>query len=131
MGAITTAPCSVSARDMDTSECTAHRHRLEPGAKPREYTRRIMKRRLACVLLVLGVAGVTTSFDSAAAVQNRGRYKKQGNACLWDPNDSGPNQCTPVTGRGRFKKDGDKCLWRASDKGPDQCRPATGRFKKE
>jgi hypothetical protein len=68
--------------------------------------------------------------DAPLVTQAKGRYKKQGTACVWDANDSGPNQCTPVT-EGRFKKNGDTCVWDASDRGPDQCTPRTGRFKKE
>ena len=62
--------------------------------------------------------------------QAKGRYKKDGNSCVWDANDSGPNQCTPQTA-GRFKKNGASCVWDASDRGPDQCAPAKGRFKKD
>jgi hypothetical protein len=58
-----------------------------------------------------------------------GRYKKEGDRCVWDANDSGPNQCTPPSGR--YKKDGDKCEWDARDGGPDQCTPSKGRFKLE
>jgi hypothetical protein len=61
--------------------------------------------------------------------QQKGRYKKDGDNCVWDANDTGPNQCTPQV-TGRFKKDGDKCVWDARDKGPDQCTP-TGRWKKD
>jgi hypothetical protein len=67
--------------------------------------------------------------DSGLASQHKGRYKKQGNNCEWDANDSGPNQCTPLT-KGRFKKSGDTCAWAANDVGPDQCRPAKGRWAK-
>jgi hypothetical protein len=67
---------------------------------------------------------------TAGDAQTKGRYKKQGANCEWDANDSGPNQCTPVT-RGRFKKDGDTCRWDANDTGGDQCRPASGRWKKD
>lgn len=59
-----------------------------------------------------------------------GRYKKQGDKCVWDAKDTGPNQCTPVTA-GRFKKDGDACVWAANDTGDDQCKPSKGRFKKD
>lgn len=74
-------------------------------------------------------------FAAAVAVvmadpQAKGRYKKEGTACVWNANDSGPNQCTPVS-EGRFKKDGDSCVWDASGKGADECTPKTGRFKKE
>jgi hypothetical protein len=68
--------------------------------------------------------------DDAAAFQRKGRYKKEGDNCVWDVNDSGPNQCTPQT-RGRFKKGGnDSCTWDANDSGPDQCSPPSGRWKK-
>jgi hypothetical protein len=60
----------------------------------------------------------------------KGRYKKEGDSCVWDANDSGPNQCEPWT-KGRFKKEGDRCVWSSSESGPDQCTPPTGRFKKE
>jgi hypothetical protein len=69
------------------------------------------------------------SRDSAVAAQQKGRYKKQGQTCEWDANDSGPNQCTPVT-KGRFKKSGTTCTWAFNDVGPDQCRPPKGRWTK-
>jgi hypothetical protein len=71
------------------------------------------------------------SRDAGAPVlQRKGRYKKEGDNCVWDVNDSGPNQCTPLT-RGRFKKGGnDSCTWDANDSGPDQCTPPQGRWKK-
>jgi len=59
-----------------------------------------------------------------------GRYKKQGDRCVWDAKDSGPNQCTPVTA-GRFKEEGRECVWAATETGADQCKPTKGRFKKE
>ena len=66
----------------------------------------------------------------ASDLQRKGRYKKEGDNCVWDGNDSGPNQCTPQT-RGRFKKGGDdSCAWDSNDNGPDQCTPARGRWKK-
>jgi hypothetical protein len=67
---------------------------------------------------------------SAGDARQKGRYKKQGDACVWEANDSGPDQCTPQTA-GRFKKHGDACVWDASDRGADQCRPKTGRWKTE
>ena len=63
------------------------------------------------------------------AVPKKGRYKAEGANCIWDVNDAGPNQCTPLT-RGRFKKGGDgSCAWNATDSGPDQCTPPAGRWK--
>ena len=67
---------------------------------------------------------------SLSSGEQKGRYKKQGDKCVWDANDEGPNQCTPPA-KGRFKKEGDKCKWDANDTGADQCRPKTGRFKQE
>lgn len=53
-----------------------------------------------------------------------GRYKAGANGtCVWDPNDSGPDQCKPVDKRGRFKREGDKCVWDPNDSGPNQCEP--------
>src|SRR5690349_5859082 len=77
------------------------------------------------------VAAAAAGFAvDASAAQNKGRYKKQGDECVWDANDGGPNQCTPVT-RGRFKKGAnDSCAWDANDSGPDQCKPREGRWKK-
>ena len=87
-------------------------------------TIRLLTRVLLPVLVV--AAGIT----AAGEPQQKGRFKKQGVKCVWDANDSGPNQCTPVT-RGRFKKEGDNCVWVANDSGDDQCRPKSGRWKKE
>ena len=86
--------------------------------------------RLVAGTLVLAITVFAGTASSAEDVQAKGRYKKQGDKCLWDANDSGPNQCTPRT-KGRFKKTGDTCVWDANDAGADQCRPSTGRFKTE
>ena len=67
--------------------------------------------------------------NTTVSAQEKGRFKQQGNDCIWDANDGGPNQCTPLT-PGRFKKGGDDaCTWDANDKGPDQCKPPKGRWK--
>lgn len=79
------------------------------------------------VALVVGLAAAMTAASSPAP---DGRYKKQGDRCVWDEKDTGPNQCAPLTA-GRFKKDGDACVWAANDSGSDQCRPSKGRFKQE
>lgn len=52
-----------------------------------------------------------------------GRWKSDDNGgCYWDPNDSGPDQCSPPTGR--WKSDGNGgCYWDPNDSGPDQCVP--------
>ena len=82
---------------------------------------------------VLDERGVATlsamgSIGEAAALQAKGRYKRQGENCVWDAGDSGPNQCAPRTA-GRFKKSGESCVWDAKDNGPDQCTPPLGRWK--
>jgi hypothetical protein len=82
--------------------------------------------RVGLPVLVLAGAIVGAAFGPPDA----GRYKKQGDKCVWDATDSGPNQCTPVTA-GRFKKERDACVWVANDTGGNQCRPSKGRFKKD
>jgi hypothetical protein len=55
-----------------------------------------------------------------------GRYKYNGSGqCYWEPNDSGPNQCTPPPPpTGRYKLDGQgHCYWDPYDSGPNQCTP--------
>jgi len=79
--------------------------------------------------LVVLLAAVWAASAVAAPADAPGRYKKEGDKCVWVADDSGPNQCTPP--KGRYKKEGDKCAWDANDSGPDQCTPAKGRFKKE
>jgi pimeloyl-ACP methyl ester carboxylesterase len=62
-----------------------------------------------------------------------GRYKLIDAQCVWDPNDSGPDQCSPLPPPGRYKFDGfGVCYWEPNDYPPDQCSPPappTGRFK--
>jgi hypothetical protein len=86
--------------------------------------------RMVASALILAVAIFAATASSANEAQAKGRYKKQGDKCVWDASDSGPNQCTRQT-KGRFKKSGDTCVWDSNDTGANQCRPATGRFKKE
>jgi hypothetical protein len=53
-----------------------------------------------------------------------GRWKWGGSECYWEPNDSGPNQCSPGERRGRWKDQGYRvCVWDENDSGPDQCDP--------
>jgi hypothetical protein len=86
--------------------------------------RQLVRSVLVPLVLAVGFAG------AAADAQAKGRYKKEDGKCVWDANDSGPNQCEPRV-RGRFKKSGSSCTWDVNALGPDQCRPAKGRFKKE
>jgi len=51
----------------------------------------------------------------------QGRYKDDGaGGCYWDPNDCGPDQCTPCSGRWKLDGTGG-CYWDPNDCGPDQC----------
>jgi hypothetical protein len=80
---------------------------------------------------LMAAAAVTLALAvtvDVAGLQNKGRYKVQGDNCVWDANDSGPNQCTPRT-RGRFKEQGGSCVWAANEDGTDQCKPPQGRWK--
>lgn len=86
--------------------------------------------RAMAAILIVAVAVLTSATLGVEGAQAKGRYKKQGDKCVWDANDAGPNQCTPQT-KGRFKRNGETCAWDANDTGADQCRPASGRFKKE
>jgi hypothetical protein len=76
----------------------------------------------AIVLAIVAIGSID------AAMQGKGRFKLEGGNCVWDVNDTGPNQCTPQT-PGRFKKDKDSCVWDPKDNGPDQCTPPQGRWK--
>lgn len=48
-----------------------------------------------------------------------GRYKLNTTGCYWEPNDNGPNQCSPNIGRYKMASTG--CYWEASESGPNQC----------
>jgi hypothetical protein len=65
--------------------------------------------------------------------QPTGRYKIIGAQCVWDANDSGPDQCSPLPPPGRYKFDGwGACYWEPNDYPPDQCSPpapVSGRYK--
>jgi len=76
--------------------------------------------------------GATVSLEThadAASAAQKGRYKTEGDNCVWAANDGGPNQCTPIT-PGRFKRTRNACLWASTENGPDQCTPSHGRWKK-
>jgi hypothetical protein len=75
------------------------------------------------------VLAATLAAAAVAAQDTRkGRFKVDGDNCVYDLTDTGPDQCQPQV-PGRFKKDKDACVWDAKDKGPDQCTPPTGRWK--
>jgi len=61
----------------------------------------------------------------AAAATSDGRWKLGGDgSCYWDPDDSGPDQCSSNQGRWKLGGDG-SCYWDANDSGPNQCEPAS------
>ncbi|HTH03932.1 MAG TPA: hypothetical protein VL882_26835 [Vicinamibacterales bacterium] len=71
---------------------------------------------------------VASAFTGAVAVTPtsavaEGRWKLGGDgACYWDPDDSGPDQCSQSSGRWKLGGDG-SCYWDANDSGPNQCAP--------
>ncbi len=85
--------------------------------------------RYGATLTLVTTIAVSITTIGIASVDAAGRYKKEGQRCVWDPTDTGPNQCTPPSGR--YKKVGTGCVWDAKDAGPDQCTPPKGRFKKD
>ena len=86
-----------------------------------------MTRSIGRLVLTVLLAAAFVAGTSAGDDQQKGRYKKQGDNCVWDANDSGPNQCAPTVA-GRFKQEGDKCVWAPNDKdGSVQAAHAAGR----
>jgi hypothetical protein len=80
---------------------------------------------LSPAVALVFAAAPTTSVN----LEQAGRYKVQGNLCEWDAKDGGPNQCEPII-KGRFKKgDKDACTWDVNAVGADECRPSKGRWK--
>ena len=67
----------------------------------------------------------TIAVKPTAAASSDGRWKLGGDgSCYWDPDDSGPDQCSQNQGRWKLGGDG-SCYWDANDSGPNQCEPAT------
>jgi hypothetical protein len=72
---------------------------------------------------MINLSTASTVTDRAAATTD-GRWKLGGDgSCYWDPDDSGPDQCSQSGGRWKLGGDG-SCYWDASDSGPNQCAPA-------
>jgi hypothetical protein len=70
--------------------------------------------------------------ETAGTLPSSGRFKASPDGtCVFDPNDSGPDQCTPavvIPGNppvgGRFKAGpGGTCVFVPNDAGPNQCTP--------
>jgi len=78
-------------------------------------TRRILFGTLLTLVALLCVTAYAQGQD--------GRWKIEGDQCVFDPNDSGIDQCSPKLGR--FKIEGDACIFDPNDSGPDQCAPAS------
>lgn len=73
---------------------------------------------LAGMTLLAG-AMLITSQSSVQAEDGRWKVADDG-SCVFDANDSGPNQCDPSPGRNKLNADG-TCYFDATDSGPDQC----------
>jgi hypothetical protein len=68
-------------------------------------------------------ATLTPSTTTNPAATTDGRWKLGGDgSCYWDPDDSGPDQCSQSGGRWKLGGDG-SCYWDANDSGPNQCAP--------
>ena len=70
--------------------------------------------------------------EKGQSLSSSGRFKASPDGtCVFDPNDSGPDQCTPavvIPGNppvgGRFKAGpGGTCVFVPNDAGPNQCTP--------
>ena len=58
-----------------------------------------------------------------STIAQDGRWKVGGDgSCYFDPDDSGPDQCSPNPGRWKLGGDG-SCYWDPADSGPNQCTP--------
>jgi len=75
------------------------------------------------ILLGLAVTLCLALAAPAPIAGQDGRWKSDGNGgCYFDPDDSGPDQCSATLGR--WKDDGNGgCYYDASDSGPNQCQP--------
>jgi hypothetical protein len=73
-------------------------------------------------------SAITATTNNGAAAKTAaatadGRWKLGGDgSCYWDPDDAGPDQCSPVSGRWKLGGDG-SCYFDANDSGPNQCEP--------
>lgn len=77
---------------------------------------------MARKLLTATFATMVALLCVSAAVQGaQGRWKIQGDQCVFDPDDEGFDQCSPNLGR--WKVEGDACVFDANDSGPNQCQP--------
>lgn len=76
----------------------------------------------------MGLSGVPAlTHDAVTSLRSTldqdGRWKLGGDgSCYFDPDDGGPDQCSPNPGRWKLGGD-DSCYWDANDSGPNQCTP--------
>jgi hypothetical protein len=72
----------------------------------------------------LSVTSVTRGLAAPATqAVSDGRWKLGGDgSCYWDPDDSGPDQCSQTMGRWKLGGDG-TCYFDANDSGANQCAP--------
>ena len=67
-------------------------------------------------------SGAPTTILHSTIAQD-GRWKLGGDgSCYFDPDDSGPDQCSANPGRWKLGGDG-SCYWDPADSGPNQCTP--------
>jgi hypothetical protein len=70
-----------------------------------------------------GFTNVTPATVLHSGLTQDGRWKLGGDgSCYFDPDDSGPDQCSQNPGRWKVGGDG-ACYWDPADSGPDQCTP--------
>lgn len=81
--------------------------------------------RVFCAAILLSLStGAYAERVTSISPEDLGRWKSDGNGgCYFDPNDDGPDQCSPPSGRWKF--DGSVCYWAANDSGPNQCDPTS------
>lgn len=69
------------------------------------------------------VSSVTPATILHSTATQDGRWKLGGDgSCYFDPDDGGPDQCSPNVGRWKLGGDG-SCYWDPADSGPNQCSP--------
>ncbi len=90
---------------------------------------RINRIRAGWVFLALAVSILVADFSAPAMAQcaGPGRYRVEPGGCLFDPCDSGPDQCDPACYPGAWIDDGSgNCIFEACNTGPDQCTACPG-----
>jgi hypothetical protein len=70
-----------------------------------------------------GFTSATPTTILHSTIAQDGRWKLGGDgSCYFDPDDSGPDQCSASPGRWKLGGDG-SCYWDPADSGPNQCTP--------